>query len=247
MHKRGQQMLIELLSTSNYVSFNVKLADLLGLQPAIYISELMNINDKAIRKDKMTESSFSLDREYVKKRTTLTVEDQLEIENNLIKLGIIEKPTEDVNSVILNINVLTALLMSTDEELLENVEQLVKLKSKKNKPTKAEAIRQNLKSSIVTTNMELIESYSDWIDAVYAKQGWMSKKAVTLGQSVVDNFSKRDLDVALTVISIAAMHGYVDMQWAVNKYQEQYKVKREINYLPKSTNVTHVELSNEVF
>lgn len=240
-------MLIELLSTSNYVSFNVKLADLLGLQPAIYISELMNINDKAIRKDKMTESSFSLDREYVKKRTTLTVEDQLEIENNLIKLGIIEKPTEDVNSVILNINVLTALLMSTDEELLENVEQLVKLKSKKNKPTKAEAIRQNLKSSIVTTNMELIEAYSDWIDAVYAKQGWMSKKAVTLGQSVVDNFSKRDLDVALTVISIAAMHGYVDMQWAVNKYQEQYKVKREINYLPKSTNVTHVELSNEVF
>ena len=240
-------MLIELLSTSNYVSFNVKLADLLGLQPAIYISELMNINDKAIRKDKMTESSFSLDREYVKKRTTLTVEDQLEIENNLIKLGIIEKPTEDVNSVILNINVLTALLMSTDEELLENVEQLVKLKSKKNKPTKAEAIRQNLKSSIVTTNMELIEAYSDWIDAVYAKQGWMSKKAVTLGQSVVDNFSKRDLDVALTVISIAAMHGYVDMQRAVNTYQEHYKVKREINYLPKSTNVTHVELSNEVF
>jgi hypothetical protein len=121
------------------------------------------------------------------------------------------------------------------------------LKNKKSKSTKADAIRQNLKTSIVTTNMELIEAYSDWIDAVYAKQGWMSKKAVTLGQSVVDNFSKRDLDVALTVISIAAMHGYVDMQWAVNKYQEQYKVKREINYLPKSTNGTPVELSKEAF
>lgn len=240
-------MLIELLSTSNYVSFNVKLADILGLHPAIYISELMNINDKAIRKDKMTESSFSLDREYVKKRTTLSVEEQLEIENNLIKLGVIEKPTEDVNSVILNINVLTTLMMSTDEELLENVEQLVKLKNKKSKATKAEVIRQNLKTSIVATNMELIEAYSDWIDAVYAKQGWMSKKAVTLGQTVVDNFSKRDLDVALAVISIASMHGYVDMQWAINKYSEQYKVKREISYLPKSTNVTPVELSSEVF
>ena len=240
-------MLIELLSTSNYVSFNVKLADILGLHAAIYVSELMNINDKAIRKDKMNESSFSLDREYVKKRTTLAIEEQFEIENNLIKLGIIEKPTNDVNMVVLNINVLTTLMMSTDNELLENVEQLVKLKSKKSKPTKAEAIRQNLKSSIVATNMELIEAYSDWIDAVYAKQGWMSKKAVTLGQTVVDNFSKRDLDVALAVISIAAMHGYVDMQWAINKYSEQYKVKREISYLPKSTNVTPVELSTEVF
>lgn len=240
-------MLIELLSTSNYVSYNVKLADMLGLHAAIYVSELMNINDKAIRKDKMNESSFSLDREYMKKRTTLSLEEQFEIENNLIKLGIIEKPTDDVNSVVLNINVLTTLLMSTDNELLENVEQLVKLKNKKSKSTKAEAIRQNLKTNIVTTNMELIEAYSDWIDAVYAKQGWMSKKAVTLGQTVVDNFSKRDLDVALSVISIAAMHGYVDMQWAINKYSEQYKVKREISYLPKSTNTTPVELSSEVF
>lgn len=240
-------MLIELLSTSNYVSFNVKLAEMLGLHSAIYISELMSINDKAIRKDKMTESSFSLDREYVKKRTTLTPEEQLEIEGNLIKLGIVEKPNDNENCIVLNINMLTTLLMSTDEELLENIEKLAKVKNKKSKTTKADAIRQNLKTNIVTTNMELIEAYSDWIDAVYAKQGWMSKKAVTLGQSVVDNFSKRDLDVALAVISIAAMHGYVDMQWAINKYSEQYKVKREVSYLPKATNVAPVELSSEVF
>lgn len=240
-------MLIELLSTSNYVSYNVKLAELLGLHSAIYISELMSINDKAIRKDKINESSFSLDREYVKKRTTLSPEEQLDIEQNLIKLGIIEKPNKDTSCVILNINILTTLLMSTDEELLDNVEKLAKLKTKKSKATKAEAIRQNLKSSIITTNMELISAYSDWIDAVYAKQGWMSKKAVDIGQSVVDNFSKRDLDVALTVINIAAMHGYVDMQWAVNKYTEQYKVKREINYMPRVTESAPVELSSEVF
>ena len=240
-------MLIELLSTSNYVSFNVKLAEILGLHPSIYISELMNINDKAIRKEKMNESSFSLDREYIKKRTTLTVEEQLEIEKNLIKLGIIEKPNDDVNCIVLNINILTTLLMSTDEELLENVEKLAKLKTKKSTATKAEAIRQNLKTSIITTNVELIEAYSEWIDAVYAKQGWMSKKAVTMGQNTVDEFSKRNLDVALTVINIAAMHGYVDMQWAINKYSEQYKVKREMNYTPTPINTTPVELSSEAF
>jgi hypothetical protein len=240
-------MLIELLSPSNYVSFNVKLAEILGLQSAIYISELMNINDKAIRKSKMNDSGFSLDRDYVRKRTTLTVEEQLDIEQNLIKLSIIEKPTDDVNCIVLNINILTTLLMSTDDELLDNVEKLSKLKTKKSKATKAEAIRQNLKTNILTTNMELVEAYSDWIDAVYAKQGWMSKKAVTLGQSVVDKFSNHDLDVALTVISIAAMHGYVDMQWAINKYNEQYKVRREVNHTPKPVNVTPVELSSEAF
>ena len=56
-------MLIELLSTSNYVSYNTKLAQLLGLHASIYLSELMSINDKAIRKDKTSESSFVLDRE----------------------------------------------------------------------------------------------------------------------------------------------------------------------------------------
>lgn len=235
-------MLIELLSTSNYVSFNIKLANLLGLQTAIYISEIMNVNDKAIRKDKISESSFSLDRDYITKRTTISVDEQLEIDKNLIKLGIVEKPNEDVNCLVLNISILTALLMSSDEELLENVEHLSKLKTKKSKTTKADAIRQNLKTNIVTTNVELIEAYSDWIDAVYAKQGWMSKKAVTIGQGVVDNFSNRDLDVALTVISIAAMHGYVDMQWAINKYVEQHKLKRDI-HIPKSTPITSKPLS----
>ena len=73
-------MLIELLSTSNYVSYNTKLAQLLGLHASIYLSELMSINDKAIRKDKTSESSFVLDREYMTKRTTFDIEEQLEIE-----------------------------------------------------------------------------------------------------------------------------------------------------------------------
>ena len=49
-------------------------------------SELMSINDKAIRKDKTSESSFVLDREYMTRRTTFDIEEQLEIEKNLIKL-----------------------------------------------------------------------------------------------------------------------------------------------------------------
>lgn len=237
-------MLIELLSTSNYVSFNIKLAEMLGLHASIYISELMNINDKAIRKDKIDESSFSLDREYVKKRTTISIEEQLDIEKNLIKLGIVEKPKTDENCVILNINVLTTLLMSTDEELIGGVKKLNAVKTNSKKTTKADAIKKGLKESIVTTNTELYEAYSEWIDSVMSKDGWMSKKAVVMGQGIVDDFSNRDLDVALAVINIATLHGYREMSWAINKYKDQYKFRREIKPQPASK---VIEVSSEVF
>lgn len=204
----------------------------------------MNINDKAIRKDKIDESSFSLDRDYVRKRTTLSIEEQLDIEKNLIKLGIIEKPKTDENCVILNINVLTTLLMSTDEELIGNVKKLNAVKTAGKKVTKSESIKKGLKESIVTTNTELYEAYSEWIDSVVSKDGWMSKKAVVMGQGTVDDFSNRDLDVALAIINIATLHGYREMSWAINKYNDQYKFRREIK--PQSAPKV-IEVSSEVF
>ena len=228
-------MLIDLLSTSNYVSYNIKVAELLGLHQAIYLSELMNINDKAIRKEKLNKSAFNLDREYIVSRTTLSVEEQLDIDNHLIKLGILEKPSED--SIILNLNVLTTLMMSADEELITNVKKLVKIKDKSKKRTKAEAIRD-------TTNPELIEAYSEWIDAVYDKEGWMSAKAVKIGQETVDRFSNHNLDVALDLLAVAALHGHRDISWSIPKYKEQYMIKR--NTKPP-VNSSSTGLSSEVF
>ena len=238
-------MLIELLSTSNYVSYNTKLAQLLGLHASIYLSELMSINDKAIRKDKTSESSFVLDREYMTRRTTFDIEEQLEIEKNLIKLSILEKPSDDKNCIIINLHMLTTLIMSTDDELLENVESLAKLKkASKSRSTKSDSIKAKLMRSISATNDELREAYSIWIDSVCDKENWMSKAAVLEGQSVVDNFSQHNLDVALKVINIASIHGLRDMNWAVDKYKEQYRVKGSI--APKIDD-SPLRVSSEVF
>ena len=84
-------MLIDLINTSNYVSYNIKLAQLLGLKEAIYLSELLNINDKAIRKNKINNNYFDIDRKYLETRTTLNVSEQDKIEKTLIKLKIIKK------------------------------------------------------------------------------------------------------------------------------------------------------------
>ena len=128
-------MLIELLSTSNYVSYNIKLANLLGLHTAIYLSELMNINDKAIRKNKLNNNYFTLRREYITERTTLSAEEQKDIEKNLLKLGIMTRGKTD-DDLSLNITTLTTMLMSTDEQLIDTVKLTAKSKSKQSKSTK---------------------------------------------------------------------------------------------------------------
>ena len=73
----------------------------------------------------------------------------------------------------------------------------------------------------------------------------MSKRSVISGQQVVDEFSHRDLDVALKLIEIASIGGYRDMTWAVNSYKDNYKVQYRI---PQPRNIqADVEVSSEVF
>ena len=212
-------MLIDLLSTSNYISFNIKVAEILGLKAAIYLAELMNINDKAIRKDKMDESSFILDRDYMAKRTTISVDEQLEIDMNLIKLGILERRDMQRDCLTIHLNILTAIMMTPDESLVGNIKKISMPKR-----TKKENIVNNLKAAVLTTNAELKEAYYEWIDSVIAKDGWMQKPAVTIGQKIVDSYSNHDLDVALCIVNIAAMHGYRDIKWAINVYEKDYRI-----------------------
>lgn len=242
-------MLIELLSMSNYVHFNVKLAQILGLNSAIYLGQIMDINEKAIRKNKVDENFFTIDREYITKRTTIPEKEQKEIENNLIKIGILERSEKDSNTLQLNLTVLTSILMSPDEDLLKNVENLAKPKKTK---TKSEKIIENLKENIITLNPELRQAYFDWIDAVYQKDGFMTKAAVIAAQGTVDKFSNRNLDIALKILEIAAINGYRDITWAINNYNKDYRVNYTVSTQTSKPSVSsqppvRKRLSEEVF
>ena len=212
-------MLLELLSPGNYISFNIKLANVVGLQSAIYLSELLNINEKAVRKKKITNDSFILDREYIKTRTTLTIEDQLNIEKTLIKIGIL-KQCENPNAVQLDISMLTSIMMSPDEDLLQNVTKLADLR-KAGKQTKGEKINLELKSSVITPNPKLRVAYYEWIDAIQAKDGFLHKKAVTSAQSLIEETCKNNVDEAVKILEIATISGYRDMAWAISNYKKK--------------------------
>lgn len=223
-------MLIELLSSSNYVNFNVKVAQILGLKAAVYLSQIMDINEKAIRKNKVNENFFTIDRKYVESRTTLTKDEQVSIEKDLLNIGILEKHSERKNAICLNITTLTSIIMTPDEDLLKDISSLSKSKKRQ---TKSEVIEENLKNNILTTNVELREAYEEWIESVLAKKGMMTKAAVIHAQPTLDKFCNRNLDIALKVLEIASIHGYEDINWAINSYNKDFKVNYSIPSSPK--------------
>ena len=228
-------MLIDLLSTGNYNMYNVTIANKLGLHTAIYLSEIMTINDKAIRKNKIEDNYFILNRDYVKSRTTIDVVEQLDIDKVLLELKILEKDDVDSCRMRVNVTTLASILMNDDEELLKDVSKLVK-KNKTKKATKIEGIIKNMKSYITTSNEELRIAYYSWIDAVVNKDGWMTKQAVVSAQKNIDSFSNHNLDLALKILEIATVNGYRDMTWAINNYKKDNQSK----YFRKENNTINI-------
>lgn len=237
----------------NYISFNVKVADVLGLNEAVYLSELMNINEKAIRKSTVVDNFFTIDRAYLTKRTTLTKEQQLKIDKFFSEIGILTIDPENHNAITLNISVLTKLLDAeegedTIKQLKDNRKAIQKLKSN-NKMTKEQQSCEEMKTYILTDNTELYEAYCDWIDSVFSKLHWMSAKSVKVGQKLVDEASGRDLDIALKIIEIATVNGYKDMTWAVKTYKENYELNYRLKYSKNkiSNQKEKISLDEEVF
>ena len=219
-------MLIDLISKSNYGQYNISIANLLGLETAIYLDLLLDINSKAIRKNKVDDNYFWVDRKYITSRTTLDETSQKKIEKILADVGVLNVSSEDKDSFNINISALYTIVGSEDTEVISDIKKIVKKKS--NKRTKDEVIADNLKEGIVTPNPELRSAYCDWIDSVLAKQGWMSKKSVTAAQTAVDEFSNHNLDTALKVVEIASINGYRDIEWAIKAYKQNYNVKYKV-------------------
>ncbi len=211
-------MLVELLSQSNYQSFNIKLAQLLGLESAIYLSALIDINEKAFRKNKIIDNGFfTVDRDYIKTRTTLTKSKQEKIEFELNKLGILELSNDHLK---INLEILTSLVLEENEEIRRDLSNFRKAANSKNK---GDYILENVKKNIDTKlPMELQQAYANWLDSVYSKINFVNKQTLFNAQKEVDTASNHNLDVALDIINIAAASGWKDMKWAVKVYKERH-------------------------
>ena len=217
-------MLIDLLATDNLVSYNVKIANVLGLHTAVYLTELINISLKAEMKQKLIANKyFVVDRKYITRRTTLEAPEQIAIEEKLKKVDVIQKPADSVDTIYLNVDKLGQIISSDDDKYLQKVSTTTKVKTVA-LPGMKQTLRQKeaieLKNHISTTHEELRAALEGWIDGVYANpKGFLSKRAISIFEKTVSDFSAGDLSVALKLIDIATVGGYRDAQWAINDYK----------------------------
>lgn len=221
-------MYLDLIAQSNYMTFNINAANLFGLDASVYLSELISIQEKATRKNVLVGGFVLLDREYIAKRTTIDVESQLSIDSKFIDIGIMEK--RSVNEINLNIKQLAYIITQEDEPVRDEVISVMRKAKHLSKKIKDDYNIEYLKRLVSVGCDELKNAYYEWIDCVYQRDGFMTKKAVTCAQEVIDRYSNHDLDKALEVLRIAAINAYRDVTWAISIVEDRKTLANQQKY-----------------
>ena len=246
-------MLFDILSTDNYVSFNSILANKIGLQPAIYLTELINIDKKAHLKNKIVEEKFfKVDRNYIEQRTTIAKKDQKEIDEILVNLNILKISETSKDLLNIDYDSYTGVLLDSRKTIETKIKPIVK----KKRVTKKDIILAELKKYITVENTELKEAYESWVDNVVARQGWMAKESVIDAQEVIERYTHNDISLALEIVRIGAANGWRDMSWAIDRFEKQYAQKyikeqqlQQVQQMQPTgpTNRDHIEFSDEEY
>ena len=193
-----------------YSSFNIKLAHVIGLKEAIYVHCILQCCQNK------NSQTIELDRDYIFNVTTITIEDQVLVESQLVKLKLISK---DKDTITLNTEQLTSFISQSSLELLPDIQSTLKT-NKSTRATKEEVQRRNAMKNISTTNPELRDAYSLWIEAVLTRYGKITNGSVIQAEKAVDAFANHDLDVAINVLQFASIKGYDNMELNIQLYKE---------------------------
>lgn len=260
-------MILDLLSSNNNVTFNSNIAQIIGLEGAVYFSEILNQYRKAAQKsNNYNKDNFvvKINRTEITKRTTLATNIQQKLDGELKQLSLIDiENDKNKNTLIFNENSILKFLSCPTNVLFDYNKELQKLKKKTieldtklkdiSKPKRLSKVEQekiNFKQNLDVENEELKNAYCSWIDSVYRKLGWMSQRAITVAQKRIDEESNCNLDVALKILDIATVNGYKDIEWAIKIYKDR-SVNKSTLIIPKNNvstfDLTPAELGDEVF
>ncbi len=222
-------MLLDLLKTDNYIMFNKKLAHTIGLNESIYVNQLLNITGKAIQKEVVFEDGyFKLDRKYIYEQTTLTTQQQLEIDSKLMSINLLTKNFESPDLMKLNLELLANITTNENVELNEKIKESIKRDRSKEKEAKEYYVIQKLCKNIQSGDVKVDDALEGWIKALV-----MNKGTVILNSTIVETFkrdvfeySKGNIDVALAVINKATVYLYRECSWAIKKYESDKSLMR---------------------
>ena len=210
---------IDLLSQDSHVLINVNIARIFGLSTAVYWGELLNVLGKV--KDKKTHDEngfFKLDRKYIEKKTTLTLEEQLLCDHYLIQAEILHVAESDTDTISVDVEAMIALIAHGD---VKKIEALTKA-TKKNKQTKAQsrtaAIQKNLKAGIKEPE-PFKTALINWLDALFANKKFITKAMVDTFVNTFKTYTA-DPSAQVKIVELAMQKTYTVAEWAIEIYQK---------------------------
>ena len=246
-------MILDVFNEDNSITVNFKTIKVFGLPTAVYLTEIISIYKKAIRKNKIQDGYFKLDRKYIYNLLDLTVEEQLICDANLLKTSVLKRLPDDPNMISVDLLLYLSILNNEDVKLIQDIRNEMKVtRPKVAKLSQRQLVINELKDCINTSNFELTKALREWVDGVYANpKGFLSKTAIQIFINTLNNYTKGDLDLALRIVQIATINGYRDCDWAIKLYEkdraQEKKTERERVRITSQYVSSKEELSDKVF
>lgn len=214
------------MSPYSYLQVNTKMISVFGLNVAAYWAELLNIYPRVIKKKKdeviQANGFFTIDRDYIKSRTSLDLAEQAKCDKALVNVGALAVSEENPNFICISLNRMFEILSEDDSAVLLSVQKQARSKKANSAETKALMIRANLKKAVICSDTDLTTAYYTWVDAIMDSKNVLTKAALEIFVRTVENYSTSKL-VKLKIIEIATVHSYRDAQWAINMYERDSK------------------------
>ena len=219
-------MWLDVMSQYNTLQVNIKLANLLGLEVAVYWAELMNVYARVLNKKKEdlieNDGYFELDREYITKRTTLTLEKQLEIDSGLTKIEVLFQDENDPNSIKLDIEKLCAILVDDSIDAIRDVQKRSKLRREDTARAKKYSVRINLISALRETDTDVLNAYKNWIDALLDAKKPITRQALDIYQNNLNDYTDNK-QTKIKILEIATTNAYTEFAWSMKIYEKDYR------------------------
>jgi hypothetical protein len=193
---------------------NKKLIKVAGFEVAAYWAELQSILKQVVKKGTADEQGFFiLDRDFMERETTLTVNKQLKCDEKLLELGVMLKDPGNPNRISIAVNGMVAVITDEDTTKLKKTSSV----KKDEKAAKIAGIKSTMKKAILETDLEVRAAYERWIDGMIDAANCRFTKAVvqTFEKTVTEYTTDKNL--RLKIIEIATASSLRDATWAIDR------------------------------
>jgi len=220
-------MFIDIMSKDSYLLVNKKMVRYFGLELSTYFAVLLDVYPRVIEKkwDTLVATGyFPLKREYVEKECGIPVEQQLALDQALIRIGVLQVNPENPNEIGINVQQMAEYLLDDDVKVLEKLQ-----KKAKTKTTDVAAAKRQGKiatftgfTATLSHTSEVQEAYKLWVEAIIeGKKGNLTKGVIQIFHDTLTEFTQ-DPATQVAIIRQAAASGYTNVSWVLPKNRPTY-------------------------